>query len=76
MNIAANDALFIKLGMLFNERLPPNLIESMPNIVLRFPLVIFVKDIFGFLTYKTLPYEWGISIAKCVIYFNYKNMKY
>ena len=34
LNIAADEALFIKSGMLFHKRLPRNVIESMPNIML------------------------------------------
>ena len=34
LNIAADDALLIKSGMLFHKRLPRNFIESMPKVVL------------------------------------------
>ena len=34
LNIAADDALLIKSGMLFHKRLYRNFIESMPNVVL------------------------------------------
>ena len=34
LNIAADDALSIKSGMLFHKRLPRNFIESMSNVVL------------------------------------------
>ena len=33
-NIAADEALLIKLGMLFHKRLPRNFMESMPNVML------------------------------------------
>ena len=34
LNIAADEALFIKSGILVHKRLPRNVIESMPNIML------------------------------------------
>ena len=34
LNIAAYDALLIKSGMLFHKRLPRNVMESMPNVML------------------------------------------
>ena len=34
LNIAADDALLVKSGMLFHTRLPQNFMESMPNAML------------------------------------------
>ena len=34
LNIAADDALLVKSGMLFHKRLPRNFMESMPNVML------------------------------------------
>ena len=34
LNIAADDALLIKSGMLFHKRLPQEFMESMPNVML------------------------------------------
>ena len=34
LNIAADDALLVKSGVLFQKRLPRNFMESMPNVML------------------------------------------